>query len=210
VAQVRSLPIAGGPDSTAPSKERTVMRDDSPKPTNTQWRKKLDIMTYRRADESVRKAFRKLVLTLTPDDDDENGPDTWEWVVANNAIFPDDGPYDTFLFMDVDSGEVLATGTFTIDDRDALKTNGIEAFGVIGFVNVLQRELRGGGLGNLVCEYLDEHIQDAVDRIGSPQDVYLFTESPGYYASRGFAETGLKILFLGKEEPLCRKTYVNQ
>jgi hypothetical protein len=186
------------------------MHDDSPQTKNKQWLKKLDIMTYRRADESVRQAFRQLVLPLTPDEDDENGPDTWEWVVANNAIFPDDGPYDTFLFMDVDSGEVLATGTFTIDDRDALKTNGIKAFGVIGFVNVLQRQLRGGGLGNFVCDFLDEHIQDAVDRSGSPQDVYLFTETPGYYARRGFEETGVKIPFLGKEEPLWRKTYVNQ
>lgn len=161
-----------------------TMRDQSQAESKQYGLDNLTITTYRQADQQTKSAFEALVLSLTPDQDDENGPDTWQWVLGNNAIFPAGGPYDTLLFCDSDTGEVLATGTFTPDDRDALKDNNITAFGVVGFVNVLRRDLRGVGLGTFICDYLDDHIQTQVNRTGSPQDVYLFTESPGYYASR--------------------------
>ena len=85
----------------------------------------VSVTTYREAGTDLRKAFKALVLILTPDLDDENGPDTWQWVEDNNASFPAGGPYDTFLFSDSSSGELLGTITFTPDDRDALKNNGI-------------------------------------------------------------------------------------
>ena len=106
------------------------------------------------------------------------------------------------------SGEILATGTFTPDDHGVLKDNKIKALGVFGFVNVLRRELRGQGLGSIVLQYINDHVQKNVNELRAKQHVYLFTATPDSYRKYGFAETGLQIQCHGQEEPLCQKTYL--
>jgi len=167
----------------------------------------LTVTTYREADAHTRSAFQALVLRLTPEDG-ENGPDTWQWVLDNNASFPSE-LYDTFIFSHRITGEVLATGTFTPDDRGALRDNKIEALGVLGFVNVLRRDLRGRGLGRVVWQFLDTHVQNIVNELGGEHQVYLFTANPSLYARLGFEELELKIAYLDAEETICRKTYVS-
>ena len=168
----------------------------------------LKISTYQQADEHTKRAFRELVLGLTSEEDDENGPDTWNWVLENNDKFPVGGCFATFIFSDRYTGEVLATATFTPDDRGCLKDNHIEAFGMWAFVNVLRRDLRGQGLGTLVLEHLDHHVQRMVNQFGRTQDVYLFSKDLGVYAKYGFEKTGLTINYQGQQQPLCKKTYV--
>jgi len=171
------------------------------------------VTTFADADAGIRDQFKALVLALTPELDDEDGADLengpWPWVIKQNDQFPPDGPYATFLFLDCETGRVVATASFVRDDRKALENAGVPAFGVWAFVNVLDRDLRGQGVGRVICQYLDDHVQAAVNNQsgGDTQDVYLFSEEPGDYARWGFEETGRTVPFLDHEEPLCRKVY---
>jgi len=63
------------------------------------------------------------------------------------------------------------------DDRDVGKTYGISGLGFWGFVNVV-RELRGQGLGKLISQFMDSHVQEFINEVGTASDVSLFTANP--------------------------------
>lgn len=168
----------------------------------------LSVTTLAQASADLRDRFKDIVLQLTPELDNEkgDGPDgTWQWVLDNEPTFATGGPHATFIFEG--TGEIVATCTFSPDDRGSLKKNNLDGLGIWGFVNVLQRDLRGSGIGSLVMQYLDEHIQGWVNQNGQPEDVYLFTESPETYQRFGFEALDVQVPFLGHDETLMKKTY---
>jgi hypothetical protein len=169
----------------------------------------LTVKTFAAASYVTKTQFENLVKALTPERDNEDGEDAWKWVLENNAGFIEYGPHATFIFSLKKTGEVVATCTFTPDDRGCLKNNDLKGLGVWGFVNVLRLDLRGCGLGSVIMQYLDDHIQDWVNRYSqNPADpVYLFTEAPEQYARFGFETTDIEVPFLDHGETLMVKNY---
>src|SRR5579883_2839994 len=105
----------------------------------------LTVTTFNSCDAKTRTQFETLVRQLIPGLDNEQGEGddgTWAWVQENNLEFAPDGPHATFIFKDAATEEIVATCTFTPDDRGQLRKNGLKGLGVWGFVNVLRRDLR--------------------------------------------------------------------
>ncbi len=112
---------------------------------------------------------------MTPEEDNENGPDTLRWFLEHQF---QPYPYYTFIFRDRDTGEIVATASFVQDDRGVAAERGLDQdpsfLGLWGLFQV-RRELRGRGLGTVISEYVDAHVQKYVNTRGVPQTVYLFT-----------------------------------
>lgn len=179
----------------------------------------LNVTTFATCDAETKKTFEKFVrgLTLTldnePGDDPEKG--TWVWVQEEDATMSANLPYATFIFRGKDSGDILATASFVHDDRGQAEKLGLagseEFLGIWGFF-LVQRDIRGRGLGKIISKYVDEHVQRYVDSIGKPKVVYLFSANEyavRIYESLGFAraEGSVNLPEFGFEEPLYAKRY---
>lgn len=145
------------------------------------------VTTFATCDDAVKERFQQWALSLDPELDGECGADAsgaplpesaYLWVLkhSQSASCQPGGVYQTFIFLDRQSGEFLATGSIVPDDRDVASTYGIEGQGFWGFLNI-RRDLRGRGLGTLVSAYMDEHVQRYVDALGRPCSFSLFTRN---------------------------------
>jgi hypothetical protein len=179
----------------------------------------LDVYTWGNLPPGVEAQFKAWITAVDPKLDNEfpgEGPgSTWEWVTLVTPRFTKDGPWTLKIWADRTGkitgtpGTLIATGSVVVDDRDCLANNGLleGALGVVGLLHVL-RGYRDMGLGTMVREYLDAHLQAYVDRTGQAGRVYLFTEDPGtYLRDYGFTDTGINIPFGDHEEDLLAREY---
>jgi GNAT superfamily N-acetyltransferase len=183
------------------------------------------VTMFNACDDATKKRFKNWALSLKPELDggecgaDENGEplpnSAYLWVLHHNATpqFTDGGVYQTYIFLDKNTGEFLATGNIVPDDRDIAKKYKIGGHGFWGFVNV-RRDLRGHGLGKLVSVYMDEHVQKFVDGLGQSTDFNLFTANEvavRIYKSLGFNFVRqIHIDEFDADEDLYTKTYTPQ
>jgi hypothetical protein len=89
--------------------------------------KNVSITTFNACDDATKKLFREWALSLKPELDggecgaDESGEplpnSAYLWVLHHNSTTPftADGVYQTFIFLDKNTGEFLATGSTTTD-----------------------------------------------------------------------------------------------
>jgi len=177
------------------------------------------VTTFNSGDEKTRQIFKEWALSLKPNLDggeygaDENGEplpnSAYLWVLEHHANpeFVEDKVYETFIFLDRQTGDFLATGSIVPDDQDVGKRYVIPSHGFWGFINV-RRDLRGCGLGALVVDYLDEHAQKYVNEIGSARDFSLFTANE--VAAKLYKKIGFKFVRLIAEsriKEVYTKTY---
>ena len=64
--------------------------------------------------------FKEWVLSMTEEQDDERGDETWQWILDKNALHSaadsSDAIYDTFVFVKND-GVMVATASLVEDDQ---------------------------------------------------------------------------------------------
>ncbi|UJR10962.1 hypothetical protein I4U23_015147 [Adineta vaga] len=116
------------------------------------------------------------ISSMTDSEDNENGCDFWTWIENNNELSKSDSTNllnTFFLFLSNDRNRVIATGSIVSDDRDMGKKLQLEDGIWIGGVNV-HRDFRGKSIGTIFVEYLDNYIQQTIDK---DTMVYLFTNN---------------------------------
>ncbi len=163
-------------------------------------RGKLTVTTFNTCNEQTKELFKTWALSLKPDLDggeygsDEHGDplphSAYLWVIEQNASpqFRASSLYQTFIFLDKETSEFVATGSIVPDDRNIAKIYEIAGKGFWGFVNV-RRDLRGNGIGKIVASHMDQHVQKYVDETNEATDFSLFTANPiavPIYTNLGF------------------------
>ncbi|MBX9720442.1 MAG: GNAT family N-acetyltransferase [Candidatus Obscuribacterales bacterium] len=183
----------------------------------------LTVTTFNTCSEETKELFRSWALSLRPELDggeygsDDNGEplphSAYLWVIEQNKSpqFRASSLYQTFIFLDKNNNEFVATGSIVPDDRNIAKIYEIGGRGFWGFVNV-RRDLRGNGIGKIVASHMDKHVQDFVDEMGEPTDFSLFTANPiavPIYTNLGFSFVRqIHIKEFDVTEDLYTKTYV--
>src|SRR5579871_5218432 len=101
------------------------------------------------------------------------------WVHSHYPTQAPDGLFQTFIFTKKDDNKIVATATLCDDDRGVGKSNGIGQDGFLGFVQV-NRDYRGQGIGEAVCDYVEGHIQNWLDHHPEKSSlrIALFTDNP--------------------------------
>jgi GNAT superfamily N-acetyltransferase len=180
----------------------------------------LKVTTFRACDSVTRAAYETFVRGLTLELDNEPGDDpekgTWVWVQENNATMKDGDPFDTFIFIERRTGEIVATASFVRDDRGVATRLGLdkspEYLGIWGFF-LTRRDLRRHGLGTIISAYVDRHVQKFTNKGGKPRLVYLFTMVPHamkVYERLGFVRQNevVSLEEFGFDEYLYKKEYL--
>lgn len=183
----------------------------------------LKVTTFLDLNDDERAKFSTWALSLKPDLDggefglkDDGTVDpraAFLWVLRQHCTgdIKKGGLYQTFVYFDKATGEFVATGSIVRDDREPAVASKIGCSGFLGFINV-RRDLRGRGLGKVVCDHLNKHIQYHVDASGQDQKFSLFTADPvavGIYKALGFAFVRtISIPEFGIEEDLYTKPFV--
>jgi len=154
----------------------------------------VEIVTLRSMETNSERflSLKNWILSMTDAEDDENGDDFWQWMQKNNELAKNDPTnlLNTFVvFTRNNANQVIATRSIVSDDRNMNKTLGLkEAFWFGGF-NV-HRDFRGRGIGNILLEYINNHIRQVITK-----DIimHMFTTSlvsKHLYSKFGFESRG--------------------
>ncbi len=141
---------------------------------------------YKYVDPAASPYWPKLetwIASLDPDRDEGErgiggGPrSSLGWFFRNNfdaTLAPEDifGTY----FGVTEEGEVVVTATLVRDDRDMLKTTGVNADGMWGLV-VTHHDRRQRGYGGAMCRHLDQLCQELAEK-SDGLTFALFTRYP--------------------------------
>ncbi|CAF1070906.1 unnamed protein product [Adineta steineri] len=129
---------------------------------------------------------------MTEAQDDEVGDDYWQWIQDNHEEAKNDSInlLNTFFVFDrINPTKVLATRSLVSDDRNMNKTLGLKEAVWFGGFNV-HRDERARGLGTILFEYTDNHIQQMINK---EITVRLFSVNPiskHLYSKFGFESQG--------------------
>jgi GNAT superfamily N-acetyltransferase len=120
--------------------------------------------------------IKSWILSMTDAQDDENGDDFWQWILNNHELALNDPTnlLNTFFaFTRDNSKQVIATRSIASDDHNMNKTLGLREAFWFGGLNV-HRDFRGRGIGKILFEYIDNHIQQVINK---DITVHMFTTS---------------------------------
>ncbi len=156
-------------------------------------------------------ALKEWVMTMTPDKDDESGPDFrnpstgqtekgfWTWInehIENFRANPDQHRHhDVYVLRDVGTKAVIAVVGVVDDDRGVSQQldDAGQPFGPswVGGLNV-HRDYRTHQVGLLFGRMLLAELQGIADRLGEPFKVHAFTtgRKARIYGRYGFEDAG--------------------
>jgi len=160
----------------------------------------LEQLTYLACDATTREQFEAWIGGMTMERDGEHGQDRTEgvetipgylsWIRDHNksAAFVAGGLFQTFIWRNKLTNEIVATGTIAPDDRGVKEQYELGGDGLWGGVNV-RFDLRGRGIGKFACAAIDEQIRSFAVADGQTKLFHLFTGNPvaeHIYQSLGF------------------------
>ncbi len=111
------------------------------------------------------------------------------WLYNASRTYCPGRPWITLIAFGREDNRILGTASFVKSKEDTA------VFGVLDFV-VVSLELRGHGIGSLLCAEIDAHIQREVTKKGSQQVVHLETSNEGarrIYVRLGFEPDGKSV-----------------
>jgi predicted GNAT family N-acyltransferase len=157
-------------------------------------------------DPALREA-RTWVEGMTPERDDEDGPDFWRWIERHRVEDAHNPLFGTRLLREAATGRIVATASLVSDDRDVGRRLHIEGIW-LGGVNVCS-EYRGQNIVNVILDALAADVQRAADMSGEEIAVNLVTAPHlvGLYARHGFEKVGPQKDSAGGETVWCRKIF---
>lgn len=138
----------------------------------------VEIVTLRSIETNSERfiSIKKWILSMTEAQDDEIGGEFWQWIQNNHELAKHDSInlLNTFFVFTCDnSKQVIATRSIVSDDRNMNKTLGLKGAFWFGGFNV-HRDYRGRGIGNILFEHIDKHIQQVINK---DIIVHMFTVS---------------------------------
>ena len=160
---------------------------------------------FKRRSPSYMEELKKWVLGMTMERDGEHGADReeegeiipgfWSWMVEQNSNpeFIASPLFETFVWVDTRTSQIMATGTIAPDDRGVKAEYKLGGDGLWGGVNVRPDwDMRGKGIGKFITAEMDAHI--AAHAVGSPRLFHLFTANPiaeRIYTKLGFTRNAI-------------------
>jgi len=160
----------------------------------------LDQLTFLACDDATLSQFEKWIAGMVMGRDGEWGQDREKdgelipgyltWIKDHNAsaAFAKNGLYQTFIWRDRISGEIVATGTIAPDDRGVKEEYKLGGDGLWGGVNV-RYDIRYQGIGKYACACIDRRIAEFARSEGKTKLFHLFTANPAaeaIYEKLGF------------------------
>jgi predicted GNAT family N-acyltransferase len=119
------------------------------------------------------------ISSLTPEQDNEHGPNFWRWMV-DNLQSGGQPVFDTFFLRYKPTKELIATASLVFDDRDVGKQYNIPGIW-LGGLNVRREYRRAAGryqnVGRLMIEHALHHVQKCADHDQAIIPLNCFTTS---------------------------------
>jgi RimJ/RimL family protein N-acetyltransferase len=160
----------------------------------------------------VARSAKAWIMSMTMKEDNEDGADFWDWIVSHYHwnLVAAGRLLDTYLFCDVNAGNLIATVSLVNDDRGVGRRYGISGIWM-GGANV-RKELRNRGVMTAALGQLHRFIQTDIDATGCEVAVNMFTGMPAaetIATKAGYSfERELEIEHFQTKERWYRKTFL--
>jgi hypothetical protein len=151
-------------------------------------------LTYRSCDERTKIQFEEWLNNLTMERGGEYGQDQQferefvpgfhSWMKAHNEsnAFNSNDLYQTFIWRDRLSKEIVATISIVPEDRGVKAKYKLKGVGFIGG-SMVRWDLRSRGIGKYICARINQHLAEFSRRQGKPVSIHLFTRTFGEQAA---------------------------